>query len=161
MDMKARITEVERDFDRALGAMREALADQIVCAERGVRASLHNVKQLLAERDRVFRFGTWADWSVEDIRYLLEELCSGHWDDCSDKVPGYALATDALGLVLELDFAQREREEVVFSGIRLLADTMSCFTEEEDSRDLCEQIIALVETYRAERQAKTQKVGVQ
>ncbi|WP_417447352.1 MULTISPECIES: hypothetical protein [Gammaproteobacteria] len=134
---------------------------QIDQAEQDVIDSLNAVRQLLHNQNRVLRFGTWADWGVEDIRYLLEELQSGHWDDCSGTVPGYVLATDALGIVLELDFPQREQEEIVFSGIRLLADTMTCFTEEEDSRDLCEQITALVEAYCAERQAKTQEVGVQ
>ena len=122
-------------------------------AEQGVINSLNAVRQLLHDQNRVLQFGTWADWSPDDIRYLLEELRSGHWDDCSDKVPGYALATDALGLVLELDFAHREREEIVFSGIRSLAETLSCFAEAEGSRDLCEQVIALIDTHRSDKKA--------
>lgn len=122
--------------------------------EQGVINSLNAVRQLLADQDRVLQFGNWADWEAADIRYLLDELRVGHWNDCSDKVPGYVLASDALDLVLKLDFAQGEQDEMVFRGIRSLADTLSHFAEAEDSLDLCEQIIALVDIFRAERKAK-------
>ncbi|GEM_PF-2003699 len=152
MDMQTRITEVERDFDRAMGAMREALEDQIANAETRVVESLQAVKQLVADKDRVLQLGTWADWGADDIRHLLEELRAGHANNSEGPVPGGALATVSLGLVLELDFAQREQEEIVIGGIRSLADTLSCSTETGASLDLCEQIIALVDTYRADRQ---------
>lgn len=123
-------------------------------AEQGVINSLNAVRQLLHDQNRVLQFGTWANWSADDIRYLLDELRVGHWNDCGDTVPGYVLAMDALALAQSLDFAQGDRDEMVFGGIRTLADTLSHFAEAADSRDLCEQIVALVDTFRAERKAK-------
>jgi hypothetical protein len=38
------------------------------------------------------RFGTWYDWSEDDVDYLLTELAGGHWDDCGDKCYGFAMA---------------------------------------------------------------------
>ena len=49
-------------------------------------------------RPEADRFGTWYDWSEEDIHYLLDELSAGHWDDCGDNMNGFALATAAIGI---------------------------------------------------------------
>lgn len=117
-------------------------------------ASLNAATAGTADQDRAARFGSWANWNANDIRYLIDELRVGHWNDCGDTVPGYALAMDALALVQSLDFAQGDRDEMVFGGIRTLADTLSHFAEAADSRDLCEQIIALVDIYRKDRKAK-------
>ncbi len=151
MNIKNRIEGVEQNFGRAMGMMKEALEDQIITAEQQVMRSLSEVKLLLAKKDRVLQLGTWSDWSADDIRHLLEELRVGHSVDSTGTVPGGELATVSLGLALELDFAQRKREEIVIGGIRSLADTLSCSTEMEASRDLCEQIIALVDTYRTDQ----------
>lgn len=132
------------------------IRSRIAQAEQGIIPSLSAATQPLEEQDRTARFGTWANWDAEDIRYLLDELRVGHGSDCGDTVPGYALAMDSLHLVLTLDFARGDREEMVFGGIRKLADTLSHLAEAEDSRDLCEQIIALVDTFRAERKARVQ-----
>ncbi|TWI50451.1 hypothetical protein IQ22_03841 [Pseudomonas duriflava] len=153
MGIHSRIADIEQGFGRAMGMMKEALEDQIITAEQQVMRSLSDVKLLLAEKDRVLQLGTWSDWSADDIRHLLEELRVGHSVDTTGTVPGGALATVSLGLALELDFAQREQEEIAIGGIRSLADTLSCSTETEASRDLCEQIIALVDTYRTDQKA--------
>lgn len=117
-------------------------------------ASLNAATAGSTDQNRAARFGSWANWNADDIRYLLDELRVGHWNDCGDTVPGYALAMDALALAQSLDFAQGDRDEMVFGGIRTLADTLSHFAEPTDSRDLCEQIVALVDTYRKDRKAK-------
>ena len=126
--------------------------------EQGGIASLNAAAQPRPDQDRATRFGTWVNWSADDIRYLLDELRVGHGSDSGHTVPGYALAMDALALAQSLDFARRDRDGVVFGGIRTLADTLSHFTEAEDSRDLCEQIVALVDTFRADRKAKTHPI---
>ncbi len=151
MNIKNRIEGVEQNFGRAMGMMREALEDQIITAEQQVVRSLNDIKLLLADKDRVLQLGTWVDWSADDVRHLLEEMRAGHSNDSTGPVQGGALATVSLGLALELDFAQRDREEIVIGGICSLADTLSCSTEMETSRDLCEQIIALVDTYRTDQ----------
>lgn len=43
-------------------------------------------------RPEADRFGTWHDWSPNDVNYLLTELAEGHWDDSGDTSPGFAMS---------------------------------------------------------------------
>lgn len=141
MDMKIRTTEVERDLDDAMRLVDEALEDQIASAGEVVIKSLKAVKQLIGDKDRVLRFGTWESWSPEDTNYLLGELRHRLVEDCP--FPSYhELVVVAIDARQNAPVTGADDDEVL--GVLLeLAQTVSAMT----SSSVADEVVLLLDRH--------------
>jgi len=58
------------------------------------------------------------------VNYLLEELAGGHWMDCGEKVPGYAVATGGLHIAIAANSGAMDNAELrqIVNGMWAAAD---------------------------------------
>lgn len=90
-------------------------------------------RRATAEADEARRrLGSWNDWSEGDIRYLLNELAEGHWNDCGDKVPGFAVAMGGLNMAIAANSRHDAPKniELVLNGMWIAADYLLCSCED-------------------------------
>lgn len=94
------------------------------------------------------RFGAWDDWTLADINYLLHELADGHWEDCGETVPGFAVATGGLHMAIAANETGYNAKgvELVLNGMWLAADYLVGFCGEEVGASRAMQGLAVVHT---------------
>src|SRR5687767_6210034 len=57
-------------------------------------------KNRLAAEHRA-SFGSWEDWSADEIMYLLRQLRDGHWENCGEPMEGFAIAVGGLSMAID------------------------------------------------------------
>jgi hypothetical protein len=92
---------------------------------------LQERRATIASEEARQRFGRWDDWSADDIRYLLQELSDGHWEDCGEKVPGFAIATGGLNMAIAANRGEHDSDSLrlIVNGMWVAADYLSCVDE--------------------------------
>lgn len=94
---------------------------------------MSNIVDLQERREEIARneardhFGSWDDWAESDIRYLLQELSDGHWEDCGEKVPGFAIATGGLNIAIAADEGELDNRtlRMIVNGMWAAADYLT------------------------------------
>lgn len=79
------------------------------------------------------KHGTYRDWCVNEVYYLLEQLRDGHFEDCGDGVKGFMLATGLLQVIIGINRYGFEGKgaEVALNGIWMVADYLSMSSDNE------------------------------
>jgi len=93
---------------------------------------LQEHRAAIASEEARQRFGSWDDWSEDDVRYLLQELSDGHWEDCGEKVPGFAIATGGLNMAIAANEGRLDTKELrmIVNGMWVAADYLSVVIDE-------------------------------